>query len=84
MLDGVYDEAVRGVDGVIHMTANMNFDPTDISVIPQAVKAILNILKASAKETSGKRVVLTSSQNACITNKPNTKYKITKVMEHGC
>lgn len=35
-------------------------------------------MEASAKEASVKRVVLTSSQNACITNSPNTKYEITR------
>ena len=76
--EGAYDEAVREVDGVIHMAANMNFDPTDVSVIPQATNAILSVLKASAKEPSIQRVVLTSSQNACLTNCPNVKYEINK------
>ncbi|XP_057766518.1 putative anthocyanidin reductase isoform X2 [Salvia miltiorrhiza] len=68
--DGSFDEAVRGCDGVFHVSASMEFEvsaPQNLEshvktqITDPAVEGTLNILKACLKATTVKRFVFTSS-----------------------
>ncbi|CAH0046938.1 unnamed protein product [Clonostachys solani] len=74
--DNAFDEAIKGVDGVAHVAANTQFTP-DPSLIDEAVKGITNLLAAAAKESSVKRVVVTSSKASCMYPKPGIPYQLT-------
>ncbi|XP_021910127.1 tetraketide alpha-pyrone reductase 2 isoform X1 [Carica papaya] len=64
LVDGSFDEAVQGVDGVFH-TASPVLVPYDDNIqatlIDPCIKGTLNVMNSCAKSTSLKRVVLTSS-----------------------
>lgn len=64
MVDGSFDEAVKGVDGVFH-TASPVLVPYDDRVketlIDPCINGTLNVLRSCSKSSSIKRVVLTSS-----------------------
>lgn len=62
-VSGAYDEAVKGVDGIIHAASPVIFSWDDPSeVIDPAVKGVKNILASAAKfGTKVKRVVYTST-----------------------
>ncbi|XP_065011252.1 tetraketide alpha-pyrone reductase 2-like isoform X2 [Musa acuminata AAA Group] len=64
LVDGSFDLAVDGVDGVFH-TASPVFVPQDQNVqqalIDPAIQGTTNVLKSCSKASSVRRVVLTSS-----------------------
>ncbi|KAL9444307.1 hypothetical protein AB3S75_017486 [Citrus x aurantiifolia] len=69
-VEGSFDKAVKGCDGVFHVAASMEFDINvkdnietyvQSTVINPAIQSTLNLLKACLKSESVKRVVLTSS-----------------------
>ncbi|CAI9761980.1 unnamed protein product [Fraxinus pennsylvanica] len=64
LLEGSFDEAVEGVDGVFH-TASPVLVPYDNNVqenlIDPCIKGTVNVLNSCKKATNLKRVVLTSS-----------------------
>ncbi|KAH9803264.1 Epimerase domain-containing protein [Citrus sinensis] len=66
-VEGSFDKAVMGCDGVFHVAASMEFDINleetyvQSTVINPAIQSTLNLLKACLKSESVKRVVLTSS-----------------------
>lgn len=74
--DHAFDEAVKGVDGVIHMAADVSFTHDPV-VIEKAVKGVTNLMEAASKEPSVKRIVLTSAKAACANELPGVEYKIT-------
>jgi len=60
---GAFDEAIKGVDGVIHVASPFHFKLTDNEkdlLIP-AINGTKSVLLAAAKEPSVKRIVITSS-----------------------
>jgi nucleoside-diphosphate-sugar epimerase len=63
---GAWDEAVKGVDGIVHVATDMSFSADPNKIITPMVKGVRNILQAAAncKEPSVKRFVLTSSNRA--------------------
>lgn len=75
--DGAYNEAIMGVDGILHIAANVRIDPSETEMVSGAVRGVRNILEAASKETSVRRVVLTSSQVACMATVPGVPYHIT-------
>ncbi|WYZ33728.1 hypothetical protein EsH8_I_000004 [Colletotrichum jinshuiense] len=64
---GAFDEAVKDIDGVIHVASPLNYDVNDNEkdlVIP-ALKGVRSMLDAAVK-SSVKRIVLTSSFGAVL------------------
>ncbi|GMP83301.1 hypothetical protein CsSME_00037263 [Camellia sinensis var. sinensis] len=56
MVEGSFDQAVQGVEGVFHTAS-----PVIETLIDPCIKGTLNVLSSCAKATSVRRVVLTSS-----------------------
>lgn len=75
LIPGAFDEAVQGVAGVIHTASpvvirpDIKMDPSE--VIKPAVDGTLALLISTAKSSSVKRVVLTSSTVAVWDPKPS-------------
>ncbi|OWM75780.1 hypothetical protein CDL15_Pgr009424 [Punica granatum] len=64
MVEGSFDEAVNGVDGVFHTAAPVLVpydDNVQATLIDPCIKGTLNVLNSCSKASSIKRVVLTSS-----------------------
>ncbi|CAI6340116.1 unnamed protein product [Periconia digitata] len=59
-VEGCFDEALKGASGFIHLASPLGGEAPDI-IIPKAVNINLNVMKAAAKASSIKRVVVTSS-----------------------
>lgn len=76
--EDAYDEAVKGVSGIVHLASVVSFSTVADEVIPPAVKGTLNILKAATKEPKVKSLVVTSSSTAAIMPVPNEKIILTK------
>ena len=74
---GAFGDAVKGVDGILHVAANMSMSETDVSQVEIAAKSMRDLLELAAQEPSVKRVVLTSSQAACIMPVAGVPYEIT-------
>lgn len=75
--DDAYDQAVKGVSGIVHLASVVTFSEDPDEVIPPSVKGTLNILKAATKEPNVKSLVITSSSTAAISPVPNEKIVIT-------
>jgi nucleoside-diphosphate-sugar epimerase len=76
--EGVFDEAVKGVDAVIHVASDTTFSTDPNQVIPPTRAGVLSILKSAAKEPSIKRFVLTSSSAAVLLPKLNKEFTVSK------
>jgi nucleoside-diphosphate-sugar epimerase len=69
---GVYDEAVQGVDYIIHLASSMvmkgEIDPADYTkfFVDTAVAGVTSILSAAGFSPSLKRVIFTSSTSAML------------------
>jgi nucleoside-diphosphate-sugar epimerase len=67
---GAYDEAVSGVDFVVHIASPLAIgtleDDLNAKIIQPAVQGTVEILRASLKEPAVKRVVITSSTIAIV------------------
>lgn len=65
-----YTEAVKGVSGIIHIASPLfaGYEPEqwEDKIVNTAIAATLNILNDAAKESSIKRVIITSSYFATI------------------
>ncbi len=62
--DGAYDEAIKGVDYIIHLASPISHPENkdyENDLIKPAVKGTIGILYSAIKEPSIKRVVITSS-----------------------
>lgn len=75
-VEGSFDEAMRGVDGVAHVATVATWDPSPNNVIPQTVAGVVNILKAAANEPSVKSFVFTSSVVAAAMPVPETPFHV--------
>lgn len=61
--DGHYDEAIKGVDAVVHTASPVEFDKTNFKedFLKPALNGTKGVLEAAAKEDSVKAVVMTST-----------------------
>lgn len=76
--DGAYDEAIKGVSGIVHLASVLTFSSNPDEVIPPSVKGTLNILKSATQEPKVKSLVVTSSSTAACLPSVNKKATITK------
>lgn len=76
--DNAFDEAIKGVDAVVHCASVLTFSPDPNKVIPETIAGAISVLKSAAKEKSVKRFVYTSSSTAATLPKPGQKFKIDK------
>ncbi|KAL8370101.1 hypothetical protein RB595_000461 [Gaeumannomyces hyphopodioides] len=74
---GAFNDAVRGMAGVMHVASAVAFDPNPDQVIPVAVDSTIGILESAAGETSVERFVLTSSYSALVYPHPNQRIRVT-------
>lgn len=73
-----FEDAVKGVDAIIHVASIMTFDPDPNKVIPQTIAGVTRILDAALMEPSVKRFVYTSSSTALLLPRTNEVFKIDK------
>ncbi|KIW23252.1 uncharacterized protein PV07_11464 [Cladophialophora immunda] len=61
--DGAFDEAVKGVDYIVHLASPLArpSDDDEANIIQPAIRGTLSILRSALKEPAIKRVVITSS-----------------------
>jgi nucleoside-diphosphate-sugar epimerase len=74
---GAFDEAVKGVVGVIHVATIASWSPIPDEVIPPTVQAALNALESATKEAGIQRFVFTSSVVAQTLLVPNKEFHVT-------
>lgn len=74
--DGAFDEAVKGVDAVVHSASVMSFDADPNKVIPDTIAGATSVLRSAAKTSTCKRFVYTSSSTAATIPKPGEKFRI--------
>lgn len=74
---GCFDEAVKGVDGIMQIAANVRHDPSYEGIVEEMKQSNINMLNAASKEASVKRVVVVSSIAACVLPTPGVPYKVT-------
>ncbi|SPO04382.1 related to dihydroflavonol-4-reductase [Cephalotrichum gorgonifer] len=58
---GAFDEAVKGVQGVVHTASNVSFSPDPNAVIVPTVAGMMTLLQSASMESSIKGFVYTSS-----------------------
>ncbi|KAJ6513732.1 NAD-P-binding protein [Mycena vitilis] len=76
--DGAFDEAVKGVRGIVHVASIIDFGAKADQVVAPTVKGTLEVLKAAAKEPGVKSVVYTSSSSACLLAEVGKKIVVTE------
>lgn len=64
--DGAFDDAVKGVRGIVHLASNLSLSDKVEEVVPPAVKGTLEVLRSAAKEPGVRSLVYTSSSSACL------------------
>ncbi|KFY24850.1 hypothetical protein V493_04994 [Pseudogymnoascus sp. VKM F-4281 (FW-2241)] len=70
-IEGAFDDAVKGVQGIIHSASVVSFSPDPAAVIPQTVLGVTTLLRSAARTPSVKSFVLTSSSVAAANNTPD-------------
>lgn len=71
------EDAVKGVDAIIHLASDTSFSTDPNVVIPSVVHGTEAFLKAAAKEKSVKRFVLCSSMSAAVLPNNDVKQVVT-------
>lgn len=71
-IDGAFDEAVKGVDYVVHVASPLGKDVKDLEadMIQPAIRGTLSILYSALRAPSVKKVVITSSVVAVMPSEP--------------
>ncbi|KAJ7652446.1 NAD-P-binding protein [Mycena polygramma] len=64
--DGAFDDAVKGVRGIVHVASILTFSDKVEDVVPPTVKGTLEVLRSAVKEPGVKSLVYTSSSSACL------------------
>jgi nucleoside-diphosphate-sugar epimerase len=62
--DGAYDEAIKGVDGIIHAASDVTFTEDYEKVVKPVVKAYHTLFKAAHDHKQVRRIIITSSSVA--------------------
>jgi nucleoside-diphosphate-sugar epimerase len=70
------ENAVKGVNGIIDVAVDSQLSSSPTPYIPNTIRRTLNILEASAKTSTVKSVVITSSSMAAIPWKSDVEYTI--------
>lgn len=77
-VDGAFDSALEGASGFVHVASDMSNSTDPDLVIGNAVKGVLNAMRAARKEGQGmKRFVYTSSSTAATLPKPGKAFGVT-------
>lgn len=63
--EGVFDSAVSGVGGIVHLASVVKFSTDPEELVGPSVKGAMNIFESAKKEPRVKSFVLTSSSYAC-------------------
>lgn len=81
--DGAFDEAVKGVDYVVHIASPLAVpsDDDEANIVQPAIKGTLSILYSALKQSSIKKVVITSSVAAVSPDSPTGTYTADNVEE---
>ncbi|KAJ6500234.1 NAD-P-binding protein [Mycena vitilis] len=66
VVDGAFDEAVKGASGILHVASVLTFSAKVDEVVTPTVKGTLEVLRSAAKEPGVKSLVYTSSSSACL------------------
>lgn len=79
--DGAYDNAVKNVKAILHIASPLAVPTEDFEkdIIAPAIQGTTNILKAAAKEPSVKRIVITSSIAAVVSQVESMSDETTRV-----
>lgn len=73
---GAFDDAIKGVDGVAHITGDMDMNPQNQAIIINTIRSNIRLLEAASQETSVKSVVIPSSLASCALPTTGTPYTI--------
>jgi nucleoside-diphosphate-sugar epimerase len=73
---GAFDEAVKGMSGVIHVATISTLSPNPNEIIPQTVQATLSAIEAAAKEPTVKGFVFTTSLVAMAMPIPDVPFHV--------
>ena len=65
-VDGAWDEAMKGVDAIIHLATDLSFNPNPYEVVKPMEEGVRNILRSAQRAGSVKRFVFASSTSAAI------------------
>ena len=78
-VEGAFDEAVKGVDGVAHVASPTGdaHKPDPQATFPFGIRCAVGLLESAAMDPSVKSVVYTSSQAAAVMVEPGQAYHIT-------
>ncbi|KAJ6457403.1 NAD-P-binding protein [Mycena vitilis] len=76
--DGAFDEAAKGVDGIVHLATIATFSDKVDEVVPPTVKGALEVLRSAAKEPRVRSVVYTSSSAAVYVPEAGKKTVVTE------
>jgi nucleoside-diphosphate-sugar epimerase len=63
---GAWDQAVKGVDGIVHVAGDMTFGCDPNKTITPMINSVRSLLEVAAKEPTIKRFVMTSSNRAVL------------------
>lgn len=75
-VDGAWDEVMDGVDAVIHLAADLSFNPDPQEVVTPTVDGVRNILRSAKRAGSVKRFVFASSITAALMPKANNRVTV--------
>jgi nucleoside-diphosphate-sugar epimerase len=68
--EDAFADAIRGVSSIVHIAAQLNFDPDPKKIITPAINSLISFLEAANHETTVKSFVYTSSIAAAVNYEP--------------
>ena len=76
--DHAYDEAIKGVAGIIHIAAVLTLSANPDEVIAPCIKGTLNVFSAALNEPKVRSLVICSSSTAALVPTANTRIVVNK------